>query len=59
LRKRALVEAISAGEISASEACARYAMSAAELAQWTKHYRVHGVAGLYSTLRQPREMDCP
>lgn len=51
-RKAAVVAATRAGLISREEACARYLLSAEELASWEKAFDQNGVPGLRTTRQQ-------
>jgi hypothetical protein len=51
-RKAAVVAATRAGLISREEACARYMLSAEELAAWEKAFDRNGVPGLRTTRQQ-------
>jgi hypothetical protein len=51
-RKAAVVAATRAGLISREEACARYMLSAEELAAWEKALDQNGVPGLRTTRQQ-------
>lgn len=51
-RKAAIVAATRAGLISREEACARYLLSAEELAAWEKAFDQNGVPGLRTTRQQ-------
>jgi hypothetical protein len=51
-RKAAVVAAARAGLISREEACARYQLSAEELAAWEKAFDQNGVPGLRTTRQQ-------
>jgi hypothetical protein len=57
-RKAAVVEAIDFGDLSISDACERYDLSAEEINSWRKLIDAHGVRGLRSTrLQQYRKPD--
>ena len=51
-RKAAVVAAARVGLISREEACARYMLSAEELASWEKALDQNGVPGLRTTRQQ-------
>lgn len=51
-RKALIVAATRAGVISREEACARYVISAEELAAWEKAFDQNGVPGLRTTRQQ-------
>jgi DNA-binding transcriptional regulator YiaG len=51
-RKAAVILAIRKGSISTQEACARYNISAEELAQWERDLDRYGVPGLRITRLQ-------
>jgi Protein of unknown function (DUF1153) len=51
-RKAAVVAAIRSGLIRREEACARYMLSAEELAAWEKALDQNGVPGLRTTRQQ-------
>ena len=48
-RKRLVLEAIFAGELSVTEACARWDLSLEELQSWQRDYQRYGLAGLKTT----------
>ena len=48
-RKAAVVSAVAQGLISEADACARYGLTAEELASWRDALRSHGVGALRAT----------
>lgn len=48
-RKAAVVNGVRTGEISLTEACQRYRLSAEEFSAWQRAVEVHGVAALRVT----------
>jgi Protein of unknown function (DUF1153). len=52
-RKAAVVKAVLAGLIDEEEACARYALSPEEFADWVASVRRYGLEGLKATTRCP------
>jgi hypothetical protein len=51
-RKAAVVNAVSAGEVTREEICGRYQISIEELLSWQRDYESHGLHGLRSTRLQ-------
>jgi transposase-like protein len=50
-RKATIVQAVRSGALSIKEACRRYSLSEAELADWLNRYAVEGRRGLSVTKR--------
>jgi transposase-like protein len=48
-RKAAVLKEIAAGELSVSEACARWELTLEELQSWNRDYRRYGLRGLKTT----------
>jgi hypothetical protein len=51
-RKRAVIEALDAGQISTADAFERYALTPEELNAWVKMFLRHGLYGLRGTRLQ-------
>ena len=51
-RKRAVIEALDAGQISMADVCERYTMTPEELNAWVKMFLRHGLYGLRGTRLQ-------
>jgi len=54
-RKAELIAAIDGGLLTIDEACARYALTIEELANWKRHFERAGVAGLKATRSKGRK----